>query len=108
MDATMTKDYTQVRIRKDLWEAIKSVADENGMSGAAMIQDLMVQGASPGYRLAEKLKDLQAYCEANSKELANYFEHDGDQNYEWLKDFIEKTLEAIDTLEVVADDYDED
>jgi len=107
MDATMTKDHTHVRIKRELWDAIKEVAEENGMSGAALVSELMTDGTSPGYRLAQKLKDLQAYCEANGKALANYFEHDGDDNYGWLKEFIANTLEAIDTLEVVADEDDE-
>jgi len=76
------------------------------MSGAAMMKEIMEGGSSPGYLLAEKLKDLQAYCSANEKSLAKYFEHDGEGYYEWLKDFITKTLEQIEATE--DDDQDED
>jgi len=107
MEDTMTDDHTHVRVRRDLWTAIQKVAEDRGMSGASMMKELMEGGSSPGYILAEKLKDLQAYCEANGKALANYFEHDGDDNYGWLKESIANTLEAIDTLETVADDDDE-
>jgi len=107
MDATMTKDHTHVRIKRELWDAIKQVAEEKGMSGAALVSELMEDGTSPGYLLGQKLNDLQTYCSANESELSGYFEHDGEDNYGWLKDFIGRTLSEIENTESEADEDDE-
>jgi len=109
MEDTMTSDSTHVRVPKALWEAIQKVAGDRGMSGAAMMKEIMEGGSSPGYMLGEKLKDLQAYCRDHEAELGKYFEFDGEGNYEWLKDFITKTLDQIEATESDdQDDYDDD
>jgi len=108
MEDTMTTDHTHVRVRRDLWEAIQKVAEDRGMSGASMMKELMEGGSTPGYMLAEKLKDLQAYCSANEKALVKFFEYDDEDNYGWLKDYTSRTLSEIEHTESGDDQDDQD
>jgi len=104
---TMKDDQIQVRIKRSVWDRIKELADGQEVSGTKMLEDVLDgRVVVPiGQTLVAEIHRLQDYCARNDSALVEYFEHDGDDEYGWLKDKMERTLEVIENIETM--DYDE-
>jgi len=103
----MVSDKTQVRIDKELWELVKSRADLAGVSGAEMMRQLLDGGNSIGSLLADEIRKLQKFCQANEAEIVKYFETDDEDPYEWLTEFMGRILSSVEFIESEADQDDE-
>jgi len=106
MEEVMVADTTHIRVDKELWELVKERADMAGITGAAMVRNLL-DPVSVGVLLAKQIRVLEAFCAEHESELVDYFEEDWEGKYNALKQFMGETLSEIEDVED-ADELEDD